>query len=244
MRSFIEPVNPSSRATRKSGAENNFSRVRVHNHIRQKVQTKFAVNQPGDIYEQEADHIAEQVMAMPTHSAMGRAPLHIQRLSGQPTGQVDTAPASVDRVLAGSGSPLTPALRQEMEQGFGHDFSQVRVHSDRAAEQSVRDLNANAYTVGRNVVFGAGKFMPETYEGKRLIAHELAHVVQQSGSERIGDDKGAKESKFLPVIEQRKSTDPIVPIGLMQLHTSQVQRAPAPPKPVSASTCEGDTSRA
>ena len=67
-----------------------------------------------------------------------------------------------------------------MEQRFGYDFSQVRVHPGRGREQSARDVNANAYTVGHDIVFGAGRFAPETHEGRRLIAHELTHVVQQS----------------------------------------------------------------
>ena len=66
-----------------------------------------------------------------------------------------------------------------MEQRFGHDFSRVRVHSDTVASQSADQMNALAYTVGRNIVFGAGRFAPETQEGRRLLAHELTHVVQQ-----------------------------------------------------------------
>ena len=69
------------------------------------------------------------------------------------------------------------------EPRFGHDFSQVRVHSGGAAEQSAREVNANAYTVGQNIVFGAGRFAPDTHEGRRLLAHELTHVVQQ----KVGD---------------------------------------------------------
>ena len=99
---------------------------------------------------------------------------------------MDAAPASVDHVLASPGRPLEPALRQDMEQRFGHDFSRVRVHSGAAAEQSARDVNAHAYTVGHNIVFGAGRFAPGTHEGRRLIAHELTHVVQQSGADGIG----------------------------------------------------------
>jgi hypothetical protein len=76
--------------------------------------------------------------------------------------------------------PLTLALRQDMEQRFGHDFSRVQVHSGVAAEQSARDVNAYAYTVGHKIVFGAGRYAPATQEGRRLIAHELTHVVQQS----------------------------------------------------------------
>lgn len=98
--------------------------------------------------------------------------------------------ASVDRVLASPGSPLRPALRQDMELRFGYDFSRVRVHSGAAAEQSARDVNANAYTVGHDVVFGVGRFAPGSQEGRRLIAHELTHVVQQSDT----DGKCASQS--------------------------------------------------
>ena len=73
-----------------------------------------------------------------------------------------------------------------MEPRFGYDFSQVRVHSDAAAAKSARDVNAHAYTVGQDVVFGAGRFVPHTSEGQRLIAHELTHVVQKSGAHRDG----------------------------------------------------------
>ena len=89
-----------------------------------------------------------------THPAVSGAPPRIQRFSGQANGQMQAAPASVDRVLASSGRPLDPALQQDMGQRFGHDFSRVRVHSGAAAEQSARDVNANAYTVGHNIVFG------------------------------------------------------------------------------------------
>ena len=101
----------------------------------------------------------------------------------EPSGQPSAAPAGVDRALADPGTPLEPALRQQMEQRFGHDFSRVRVHVGPAAEQSARDLNATAYTLGRDVVFGASRFEPQTQQGQRLIAHELTHVVQQSGSD-------------------------------------------------------------
>src|SRR6185295_14631809 len=102
-----------------------------------------------------------------------------------------TAPPAVYNVLAGAGSPLAPALRWDMEQRFGHDFSHVRVHSGPAAERSARDVNANAYTVGRDIVFGAHQFAPGTHEGRRLLAHELTHVVQQGGSNELGFAQGA-----------------------------------------------------
>jgi Domain of unknown function (DUF4157) len=121
------------------------------------LQTKLQVNEPGDVYEQEADRIADQVMATMAHTGVNSAPPRIQRLAGPSAGQIDAAPASVNQAIAGPGSPLEPALRQDMEQRFGHDFSRVRVHSGAAAEQSARDVNANAYTVGHNIVFGAGQ---------------------------------------------------------------------------------------
>ena len=95
------------------------------------------------------------------------------------------APPIVHDVLSSPGQPLDPATRSFMEPRFGHNFSGVRVHTDGRAAASARDVSANAYTVGRNVVFGAGRFAPETHEGRRLIAHELTHVVQQSGSSGI-----------------------------------------------------------
>lgn len=105
-------------------------------------------------------------------------------------GQMGTAPASVDQALASPGRPLEPVLREDMEQRFGHDFSRVQVHSGPTAEQSAREVNALAYTVGHNIVFGAGQFVPETLAGRRLIAHELTHVVQQD-PERRGSIPGS-----------------------------------------------------
>ena len=144
------------------------------------LRTKLKVNEPGDIYEREADRVADQVMATPAHSAVGSGPPRIQRFAGKPTGQVAAAPASVDQALASPGRPLDPALRQDMEQRFGYDFSRVRVHSGTAAEQSARDVNAHAYTVGHNMVFGAGQPALGSREGQKLLAHELTHVMQQS----------------------------------------------------------------
>jgi hypothetical protein len=165
------------------------------------LQTKLKVNEPGDIYEQEADRIADQVMATPAHPAVSGAPPRIQRFEGQPTGQMDAAPASVDHALASPGRLLDPALRQDMEHRFGHAFSRLRVHSGAAAEQSAQDVKANAYTVRQNIVFGPGRFAPHTHEGRRLIAHELTHVVQQSGVAgiRVGQRKKYGLSPDIPL---------------------------------------------
>lgn len=143
------------------------------------LQRKLAMGASNDPLEREADRIANQVLAGPAPSHVRSVPPRIRCFSGQTAGQADTAPSTVDRVLASSGKPLESALQREMGQRFGHDFSQVRVHTGTAAEHSARDVNALAYTVGRNIVFGAGQFVPGTHDGRRLIAHELTHVLQQ-----------------------------------------------------------------
>jgi uncharacterized protein DUF4157 len=90
-------------------------------------------------------------------------------------------PGSVPNVLGTGGRPLDHDLRTAVETRFGHDFSSVRVHSDAAAARSAADVGAAAYTVGEHVVFGEDRFRPQSAEGRRLLAHELAHVVQQNG---------------------------------------------------------------
>jgi hypothetical protein len=79
------------------------------------------------------------------------------------------------------GEPLSETEREIFEPGINSDFSDVRIHSDSAANESAENLNALAYTQGNNIVFGSGQYQPETDEGKRLLAHELTHVVQQNG---------------------------------------------------------------
>lgn len=150
------------------------------------LQRKLTIGASNDPLEQEADRIADQVLTAPAHSSLNAVSPRIQRVTGYATGQTDLAPASVDRVLASPGRPLEPALQQEMGQRFSYDFSRVRVHTDAAAEESAREVNANAYTVGHNIVFGAEQFVPATHAGRRLIAHELAHVVQQISVNQSG----------------------------------------------------------
>lgn len=90
-----------------------------------------------------------------------------------------TAPPLVHDVLHAPGRPLDPSTRAFMEARLGHDFSQVRVHTNARASASADAVQARAYTVGRDVVFGDGHYRPHTAEGQRLLAHELTHVVQQ-----------------------------------------------------------------
>src|SRR5215468_6668016 len=88
-------------------------------------------------------------------------------------------PQIVSEVLRSPGQPLDEATRAYMEPRFGHDFSHVRTHTDAKAAESARAVNALAYTVRRDLVFGEGQYGPATTPGKKLLAHELAHVVQQ-----------------------------------------------------------------
>lgn len=166
------------------------------------MQRKLTIGASNDRLEQEADRVAEQVLATPSHSTVSDAPPRIQRFSGQVNAQMSEALTSVDQALASPGRPLDPSLRQEMEQRFGHEFSRVRVHTGGAAEQSASDVSANAYTVGHNVVFGTGQYSPGKHEGLRLLAHELTHVVQQEQaptqiSRKIKCDPAASLNGFL-----------------------------------------------
>ena len=93
-----------------------------------------------------------------------------------------TAPPVVAETLRAPGRPLEAPTRASMEAGFGHDFGSVRVHTDARAAESARAVEAHAYTVGRDVVFGAGRYEPETRAGRHLLAHELTHVLQQESA--------------------------------------------------------------
>lgn len=104
---------------------------------------------------------------------------------GAPAGK-PAVPRIVHDVLRELGSPLDAATRTAMEQRFGHDFRDVRIHTDHRAAQSARAVDAAAYVVGRHVVFGEGQYRPTTAAGTSLLAHELAHAVQQRGAGRGG----------------------------------------------------------
>jgi hypothetical protein len=113
-----------------------------------------------------------------------------RRTTGSP--YPSQAPSIVHEVLRSPGQPLDPTTRAFFEPRFGHDFSHVRIHMDTEAAESARAVKAWAYTVGTDVVFGEGRYSPGTPAGQRLLAHELAHTLQQTkgaaaGAERISD---------------------------------------------------------
>ena len=163
------------------------------------IQAKLSIGPVDDPLEHEADRVADQVMRMPDpETTVSAAPLQISRKceacekedqeksklqmkpAATPSKPIGAAPAIVHDVLQSSGHPLDTATRAFMEPRFGHDFSRVRVHTDTTAAESARAVHARAYTQGEHIVFAHGRYAPTTTEGKRLVGHELAHVVQQS----------------------------------------------------------------
>ena len=169
------------------------------------IQPKLVVGAADDPLEYEADRIADQVMRFPAPmlTITRRSPqlsrrcacspreqkepqtLQTERTGSLCSGNERDVPGIVHEVLRSPGQPLDALVRNDMERRFGHDFSMVRVHTDMAANASAEAANAHAYTVGHDIVFGAGKFAPTTAEGAKLIAHELAHVVQQGRASAV-----------------------------------------------------------
>ena len=168
------------------------------------IQPKLTVNAPGDIYEQEADQIAEQVMRMPESQSLsgcdcgsgcakcqsngregGHEALQTKHVGSSGAAQM-AAPPGVDEVLASPGQPLAASARAFFEPRFARDFSDVRVHADAHAAQSAEAVAARAYTVGSDVVLNTGGGAPASSDEMRLLAHELAHVVQQDSNHAAG----------------------------------------------------------
>ncbi|MBR0774304.1 DUF4157 domain-containing protein [Bradyrhizobium diazoefficiens] len=158
------------------------------------LQRKSADEASRDPLEYEADRAADRVTAGRQAEVVGR------------TGRSSetTAPASVERTLEDPGAPLESSLRRDMERQFRADFSSVRIHAGEQAARSAQAINAQAYTAGRSIAFGAGKYEPASHEGRHLIAHELTHVLQQSrtGGTAAIQRKGRTPGGFLANIFQ------------------------------------------
>ena len=166
------------------------------------IQPRLKIGAPDDAYEREADRVADRVMSMAgpdVAPATHGSPPAVQRLcdecaeelqpkraSGVERSASAPADAAVSRGTEGGGHPLLAQLRGFFEPRFGRDFSQVRVHSGRQAAASAQAIQARAYTRGRDVVFGSGEYAPDSHRGRWLVAHELAHVVQQASPDRSG----------------------------------------------------------
>ncbi|MCX6581387.1 MAG: DUF4157 domain-containing protein [Candidatus Aminicenantes bacterium] len=169
------------------------------------LQAKLTIGRPGDIYEQEADRIADQVMRMPDEKQSlvnGHLSL-VQRQSPCPGCEEEEKPISLKasggcggsdvmscveshiNALKGSGQPLSPSSREFFEPRFGSDFSNVRVHAGSDAAAIATEINAKAFTTGNDIFFNTGQYSPGTSGGKNLLAHELTHVVQQGAAPGI-----------------------------------------------------------
>ena len=103
---------------------------------------------------------------------------------------VEQERSPVQDVITSGGSPLDTGVRADMESRFGHDFGDVRVHTGAAAHESARSVNAQAYTVGSNIVFQQDRYDPSSDGGRHMLAHELTHVVQQRSGPVDGTDAG------------------------------------------------------
>ena len=182
-------------------------------------QAKLAISQPGDQYEQEADRVAEQVTGMSeSHNLQRKCPLrnkdyalNTKGISGQAPSPIagTNVPLLVNGVLGSPGQPLDTVTRTFMESRFGHDFSRVKIHVDAQAAKSARAVNALAFTVGPEIVFDVGQYAPEAKEGRRLLAHELTHVVQQTGMTQAGGQSYQPDAQGMPsAYEAREGPNP------------------------------------
>jgi len=178
--------------------------------------TKLAIGRRDDPFEHEADRIADDVMRMPDPQAsFAAAPVQLSRkcavcaeedkaemLRSKPaeTHEADSseAPGLVQEVLRSPAAALDRPTRSFMEPRFGHDFGHVRVHTDARAAESAYTVGADAYTVGSHIVFAEGKFAPNSAAGRRLLAHELCHVVQQSHAMHLQRQEAPDASTVSP----------------------------------------------
>ena len=150
------------------------------------------LSMPGDALERQADTAADQVMRQATPHGSGDALATVQP----------------HHLTARSGA-LPAALRAVFEPAFGHDFSDVRVHADGAAAAAAQSVQARAYTQGHDIVFGAGEYAPTTRTGQSLLAHELAHVVQQERGQAGGVQRKLS-------VDKKGSDDPATAVATIQ----------------------------
>jgi hypothetical protein len=172
-----------------------FSPIALRRTTLMKIQPRLTVNIPGDVNEEQADRLSGRMMRMaeprlhgvcPCGECSTRAPcqgftqLHPQRVRAHDAGHL-IAPPIVHEVLSTAGQPLDSVSRDFMGPRFGYDFGHVRVHKDQRAAESAEAVGSRAYTVGLHIVFGAHQCAPGSSAGRALLAHELTHVIQQSG---------------------------------------------------------------
>ena len=162
--------------------------------------------------------------------------LNLQRLAGNASvsslvsEEVEERSPVHEVVNSGRGAPLEGATRSEMESRLGHDFTDVRIHTGPKADESARAINAQAYTVGNDVVFQTGKFSPETPGGMHTLAHELTHVAQQrrgpvAGSPAPGGIRLSDPSDVFEQAAERTAIAAVAPSSASSSGGNSVQRA-------------------
>ncbi len=183
------------------------------------IQPRLEVSSPGDALEREADRMADQVMSMsvPEKQKTGDGQLKRQVATGAILrASAASAPPTVSPELErnlgaqrGGGQPLPDSTRDFFEPRFGQDLSGVRVHHDAEAAGAAQEINAQAFTHGRDIYFGAGKYQPQSQTGRRLLAHELAHTVQQEGAaQRKLSPFPAVSRSGRPLLQRNGTTSP------------------------------------
>lgn len=182
---FLQAATENIDAISAISTSHDFSRIPVYSGTRNYIQPKLKVNDSRDQYEQEADRIADKVLQqkMPeeeveTIDIQARASLAAaggeQDISGHLENRFNRS--------SSAGSPLSRSTQSFFEPRMRHDFSNVRIHTDNESFQLNRMLRAQAFTQGRDIYFGTGQYNPHSITGLRLLAHELTHVVQQTGA--------------------------------------------------------------
>ncbi|MCP4133756.1 MAG: DUF4157 domain-containing protein [bacterium] len=168
-------------------------------------QAKMTVGSANDIYEIEADRVAAQVVNM-SDADVSRKTSEVEiQAKGSSAGSftVDSGVESGIRSMKGCGSPLGESAGKYYGARFGHDFSNVRVHTGDRADSLNKAINARAFTTGNDIFFANGEYSPATRTGKMLMAHELTHVVQQKG----GGKRNIVQRNFLSSFYQRLATN-------------------------------------
>jgi len=153
-------------------------------HVVTGIHAKLVVGQLGDIYEQEADRIAEEAVRMKLARTSRNADQQIQHSAMNHGNREEEVSQELLRRIAsqqGSGQPLNIQIRTEMEAAFGYDFGDVRLHTDSEAQKTAVAFGARAFTFGRDIWFGCG----ESSSDKKLLAHELTHTIQQCGAKTV-----------------------------------------------------------
>ena len=193
-------------------------------------QPKLTINNPNDKYEQEADAVADKVMQMETPSVQKKSgadsffsssPISITPLQRkcdnckeeekmqrkEIDGEELTADNNLENYVGGlqsGGHPLPNEARNFYEPRFGYDFSNVKIHTDAVAAKSAQSINAMAYTSGSNIVFNSNQYSPNTDSGKRLLGHELTHVVQQRSKNSVNLQRKCESPHDKAVLESAK----------------------------------------